>query len=63
MKIEMRCPNGHREIIEDSRFGTPDSQKVKFWLSQGRHCRECDETWSEAYEFEGIVVRAEVVTL
>ena len=34
MKIEMRCPNGHREIIDDSRFSIPDSQKAKFWLSK-----------------------------
>ena len=56
MKIEMRCPKGHREVIDDSRFSIPDSQKAKFWLSQGRHCRECDEAWNEAYELVDVEV-------
>lgn len=50
MKIEMRCPNGHREIIDDSRFSIPDSQKREHWLSKGIHCEVCDRLWSEAYE-------------
>ena len=52
MKIETRCPNGHKEIIDDSRFRVPvpDSQKPSFWLSKGMHCTSCDELWTEAYE-------------
>ena len=56
MKIEMRCPNGHREIIDDSRFSIPDSQKAKFWLSKGIHCIVCDSLWSEAYELVDVEV-------
>lgn len=56
MKIEMRCPNGHREIIDDSRFSVPDRQKPSFWLSKGIHCIVCDSLWSEAYELVDVEV-------
>ena len=56
MKIEMRCQNGHKEIIEDSRFSIPDSQKAQFWLSKGIHCVVCDRLWSEAYELVDVEV-------
>ena len=50
MKIEMRCPNGHTKIMDDSKFSVPDSQKPSFWLSKGMHCVVCNKLWSEAYE-------------
>ena len=56
MKIEMRCPNGHREVIDDSRFSIPDSQKREHWLSKGIHCVVCDSLWSEAYELVDVEV-------
>ena len=56
MKIEMRCPNGHKEIIDDSRFSVPDSQKPSFRLSKGMHCVVCNKLWSEAYELVDVEV-------
>ena len=40
MKIEMRCPNGHREIIDDSRFSIENFIFVKDWTIENSDFRE-----------------------
>jgi hypothetical protein len=62
MKIEMRCPNGHRVVYEDDRFRIPDSQKIDFWLSKGNHCTQCDEVLVEGVELLDVHVNVEVVS-
>lgn len=62
MKIELRCPNGHRVVYDDSRFRIPDSQKIDFWLSKGNHCTQCDEVLVEGVELLYVKVQVEVVS-
>ena len=62
MKIELRCPNGHRVVYDDSRFRIPDSQKIDFWLNKRNHCTQCDEVLVDGVELLDVHVNVEVVS-
>lgn len=62
MKIELRCPKGHKVVYDDSRFRIPDSQKIDFWLNKRNHCTQCDEVLVDGVELLDVHVNVEVVS-
>jgi aspartate carbamoyltransferase regulatory subunit len=49
MRIQLRCPNGHTEIINDMRH-ISTKQKLITFTKHNVHCFYCDELIVDSYE-------------
>jgi hypothetical protein len=56
MRIELKCPNGHKDYARDDRIFRSREEILNFWTKTEIHCKECDELYSEVHEILETVI-------